>query len=268
MNLELGVARGYEGETKEIKMTPEVLEEFIKHNRIPVNSENLRDRCVDGRYSFADINECPVIAKPGATGGDVMAAFAALNILGKQLTNQAVLDSVINAEGGCDKFCFHTDDHAEHDHAGAGMGCGHMKKAKLEPDSYGVRQEQIDFLFAKLPELLKQSARQEVLHGEHVESAVVVVESEQFGLRPNWQTENGLQEVFVYQKTFHQKQLDELAKRLQEALAAAGEAVEEQDIRKALDEAFALQLGATVKRLADGLPIYTVRISEDEIQIQ
>lgn len=268
MSLELGVAPEMEKPEKELTMSPEVLENFVRHNKIAVTESNLKDRCVDGRYAGIEDTEFPVVSKPGGTAGDVMAAFGALNILGKSLPNEEVLNAVISSVGGTEKFAFHTDESAEHDQAGCGMGCGHMKKALLEPDDYQVTQEQMDFLVSKLPNLLDESAEQVVLSGDHAESAVVVVESEQFGLKPLWQNNGQLEEVFVHQKTLHEKQLDLLAKHLQESLAAAGEVVEEPDLRFALDQAFALQIGATLSRLAKGLPVYLVKITPDEIQIQ
>ncbi len=264
MSLELGFAPERE-QIKEVKMTPEVLENFIQHNKFAVTEANLRDRCVDGRYEG---DELAAISKPGGSAGDVMAAFGAMNLLGKQLQNEVVLNAVISSVGGIEKFAFHTDEGSEHDQAGCGMGCGHMKKAKLEPEDYKVTQDQMDFLFARLPGLLAESAEQVVLNGDHKETAVVVVRSEGYGLAPKRLNEGVLEEAFVYQKTLHEQQLDRLSKQLQEALAAAGEVVEEPEIRHKLDEAFAFQLGATLSRLAKGLPIYEAEILDDETKLR
>ncbi|HMR55178.1 MAG TPA: hypothetical protein PKD34_01130, partial [Candidatus Doudnabacteria bacterium] len=239
MSSDVGFAVGKETQTEKSKMTLEQLEEFVPNNKIPVTEFNFRDRCVDGRYEGDDLSQFPAVSKPGATAGDVLTAFGALNILGKQLLNKQVLEAVVDAEGGINKFCFHTDDHAEQTESGCGMGCGHIKLAKEDPVKYGLTQDQIDFLFAELPSLRDSSATQEILHGDHQESAVVVIQSTEFGLRPLWKQGGSLQEVFVYQKTLHEQQLDKLARKLQELLAASGEVVEEKDIRLALDEAFA-----------------------------
>jgi hypothetical protein len=267
MSSELGLAPSFEKHAKESYMTQERLEEFVQHNKVLVTETNRKGRCVDGRYNGHADEVFPVISKPGATSGDVMAAFGAMNILGKSLPNQAVLDAVIEVEGGPDRFFFHTDEHAEAEEAGCGMGCGHMKKALLEAAEYGLSQDQMDYLFAQLPELLEQSAQQEILQGHHAESAVVIVESEHYGLKPMRYSGDEVQQVFVYQKTLHEQQLDQLARKLQEALAGQGEVVEEPQIRHALDQASALQTGATLARLAKGLPIYVVKLTPERTEI-
>lgn len=267
MSSELGFAPGFEKQAEERNMTPESLEEFVNHNKIAITETNLRGRCVDGRYDGHTDDEFPVIAKPGAASGDVIAAFGALNLLSKSLPHETVLNAVIEVEGGSDKFFFHTDHHAETQEAGCGMGCGHMKKARLDAETYGLTQDQIDYLFTQLPELLEQSAQQVVLQGDHAESAVVIVESEHFGLKPMRKSNDEVQQVFVYQKTLHERQLDLLARKLQEALAETGEVVEEQQIRHALDQAFALQMGATLTALAKGLPFFSVKMTPDHTEI-
>ncbi len=246
-------------------MNKEQLEEFIKANKFPISELNSIARCVDGRYE--GIAAEPAIAKPGADAGDVMAAFGALNLLNLSLPNDVVLHTVVENAGGLTKFCFHTDDHAEHDNAGPGMGCGHMKKASLEPEAYGLKSEQIKYLIGKLPSLIEQHCKQEILHGEHTESAVVVVDSETYGLQPLRRFGTGVESVFVYQKTLHEHQLDKLAKSLQSALAETGVVTEEASIRTALTEAFTKQLMATISRLASGLPVYSVKISDNDIEI-
>lgn len=246
-------------------MTAEQLENFVNSNKFSITDENKLARCVDGRYE--NLDNFPAIAKPGADGGDVMAAFGAINLLGKNLPNEKVLDAVLAAVGGPGKFCFHTDEHSEHDNAGTGMGCGHMKKAKLEPDAYGLKQEQIDFLFDQLPKLVESKAHQEVLKGDHEETAVVVVESDEYSLKPLLRTESGVEEVFVYQKTLHEQQLDQITRNLQEAILETGEVVEESEVATALRDSFATQLTATLSRLAAGLPVYHVKITSDDVVI-
>jgi hypothetical protein len=252
----------------EIKgMNEEQVREFAEANKFFITEGSKKSRCVDGRYD--GLEDFPAIAKPGGDAGDVMTAFGALNAMNLELDNEKVLEAVIEAVGGNENFRFHTDDHAEHDHAGAGMGCGHLKRAALEPDDYGLKQKQIDFIVKQLPHLIESGAHQEVLHGDHAEKAVVVVDSEGYGLKPLLQTEGGLEETFVYQKTLHQAQLDVLARKLQERLAEAGIPIEETEIRTSMDAAFAKQLGATLQRLAKGLPIYTVKIdSEGAVEVQ
>lgn len=239
-------------------MNKEQAQAFVEANKQQITESNKFSRCVDGRYE--NIVDCPLISKPGADVGDVMAAFGALNILQKTLEPQKVVNTVLKATNGATQFYFHTDDHAGEENVG--FGCGHFKQAKNDPTAYGVTQEQMDAVAAALPGLLQQGAHQEVLHGDHAETAVIVVDSENYGVLPLQREGENVNEAFIYQKTLHTKQLDTLANLLQEALAETGEPVESTDIRKALDDAFGKQLTETLKRLADGLPVYVAKIDE------
>lgn len=233
--------------------------EFAEAAKVTLSDTNLKARCVDGRYEGEDVS---MIAKPGGDTGDLMAAFGALNELNIQLDPQVVLDAVLTEINGAVNFQFHTDEHAEHDQAGTGMGCGHLKKAVLEPAAYDLTPEQLQFIAQELPGLLERGAHQEVLRGNHAEQATIVVESEHYGLKPLVRTAEGVTSVFVYQKTVHQQQLDKLARELQEKIAATGRPVEEAAVKQALDKAFGQQLAVTLERLAKDLPVYTVSIDE------
>ncbi|MDQ3018902.1 MAG: hypothetical protein M3Q64_03465 [bacterium] len=251
-------------ETKE--MNKEQIELFAEKAKVKITAASKKSRCVDGRYSGDE--DFPMISKPGGDVGDLMVAFAALKSLHIDLENEQVLAAVVDSVGGVENFQFHTDDHAEHDDAGTGMGCGHLKKATLEPGSYGLNEAQTKFIVEELPKLLAAGAHQEVLHGDHQESAVIVVDSEEYGLKPLVQTADGLQEAFVYQKTLHAQQMDVLVRNMQEKLAAAGKVVESAELIKAFGDAFESQLGATLERLALGLNVYVVSISETgEIEV-
>lgn len=240
-------------------MNLEEAQVFVEMNSQPLTDINQYSRCVDGRYE--GVQNFPMAAKPGADVGDVMAAFGALNILNLTLPNETVLASVVSSIGGTEKFSFHTDDHAEPSQPG--LGCGHIKQALTDPVAYGVTQEQMNFIVEELPKLLEQGAHQEVLHGNHAEQAVVVVDSEKYGVLPLVRVGDNLREAFVYHKTLHTKQLATISNALQEALAASGQVVEEFQIRKALDDAFGKQLGETLKRLANGLPVFTAMIDDE-----
>jgi hypothetical protein len=240
-------------------MNLEEAQTFVEMNSRPITDSNRFSRCVDGRYDA--IKDCPLIAKPGGDVGDIMAAFGALNILNQTVAPEKVLQSVVQNIGDVQHFNFHTDDHAEP--ADIGFGCGHFAQAKNDPTAYGVTQEQMDFIAAQLPLLVEQGAHQEVLHGNHAEQAVVVVDSESYGVLPLIHIGGNLREAFIYQKTIHTDQLNRLAQSLQEVLATDGQVVEEQALRTAIHDAFGKQLTETLKRLAEGLPVYTAMIDAD-----
>mgnify|MGYP007089347195 CR=1 FL=1 len=245
-------------------MNLEEAQVFVEMTSQPLTEFNRQARCVDGRYE--NIQNFPMIAKPGGDVGDVMAAFAALNLLQKSLPNEIVLNAVVSIAGGPQKFSFHTDDHAEPNQPG--LGCGHLKQAVTDPEAFGLTNGQTDFLVAQLPNLLEQGAHQEVLHGNHAEQATIVVDSETHGIMPLIRVGDNVRSAFVYQKTLHTQQLDALGKILQEELAKQGEVIEDHEIRKALDDAFGKQLTEILKRLASNLPVYTAMIdSEGSISI-
>jgi hypothetical protein len=242
-------------------MNLEDAQAFVEMNSKRLEDYNLSSRCVDGRYE--NLKDFPMIAKPGADAGDVMTAFGALNILKATLPSDVVINAVVTAIGGTNKFKFHTDDHSEP--SDLGVGCGHLKQALLDPESYGVTKEQMDYIFSQLPALVEQGAEQVVLHGDHAEQAVVVIDSETHGVIPLIRLGPTVREAFIYHKTLHTQQLDKLVKLLQEALASQGQAVEEFEIRKAVDDAFGKQLAETLKRLASGLPVYTANIDTEGV---
>lgn len=240
-------------------MNLEEAKTFVESNKVVLTEENKIARCVDGRYE--NITNFPMIAKPGGDTGDILAVFGALNILGKELENEKVFELVINNIGGLTKFNFHSDDHA--DPNVPGLGCGHIKQAKLDPSAYGVTQEQIDYIFDQLPELITQGAHQEILHGDHAEQAVIVVDSVTYGVMPLHRgDERSLEEAFIYQKTIHQNQLDELSRKVYSLLQESGDTVTEPQVMEATNEAFGKQLGETLNRLAKDLPVFVATIDD------
>lgn len=237
---------------------------FVEMNSKLISVTNTSSRCIDGRYE--GISDLPMVAKPGGDVGDVMALFCALNFLKISLPNETVVDIVVKSVGGPAHFNFDTDDRTEP--ADVGYGCNHFYEAKTNPENYGVTQEQIDFLGSQLPGLVQQGANQVVLHGNHAEQAVIVVDSETHGVTPLLRLGESLREAFIYQKTLHTQQLDILANQLQEALATAGQVVEQDALRAAIYDASAKQLTETLKLLAKDLPVYTALIdSHGEVSI-
>lgn len=241
-------------------MNNEQVEAFADAAKIKITEGGMKSRCVDGRYEGGE--DIPLKAKPGGDAGDLMVVFGALNKLKLSMENSQVLEIVNDSIGGESNFQFHTDEHAENAHDGVGMGCGHLRRSGQEPDAYGVTPEQMSFIMAELPKLLALGAHQEILKGHHAESAVMVVESEYYGLKPLIHTPEGIREAFIYHKTMHEQQMDKLARMVHEKLAAAGVVIESEVISKAMDESFAEQLGATLFRFARGLPVFTVEIDE------
>lgn len=265
-----GLALGKSFETLEAQeskperqeMNQELALNFVNAQKVALTPENTISRCVDGRYEGA---EMAMVAKPGGDLGDVMALLAAANNLGVKLEVGQAIDLVLEKVGDIAKFQCHTDEHAEHDHAGHGMGCGHFKKSLLNPSVYGLTEEQVKELAERLNILIDKGAHEEVLHGDHAEQAVLVVESDQFGLKPMRQENGELQEVFVYQKGVHDKELKELAHLLKQKIDQQGQGMAEDQVESAVEQAFSTQLQSTLKALAVGLPVFVVKFNESGI---
>lgn len=233
--------------------------EFANSQKVLLTPQNMESRCVDGRYEGENM---PMIAKPGGDIGDAMVLVAAANELGINLEPKEAIEIVVEKVGGVSHFQCHTDEHAEHDQAGHGMGCGHFKKSLLEPNAYGLKPEQAGAFVNEVNIAVEQGAHEEILHGDHAEQAVFVVDSDKYGITPLRRTDGELQESFVYQKGVHQKQLADMAVSLQEAFAKKGVAVELGAVQKAVDDLFGKQLTATLQRLAVGLPMFSITFDD------
>ena len=183
-------------------MTLEQAEKFVHENLYKITEQNNFERCVDGRYNSEQ--ELGAGAKPGGSAGDVLVAFATIKAMNLEVEPEYILKSVVNSLGGPEKFEFHTDQHAEHDHAGSGMGCGHLKHAKNDPESYGLSSEQTEFLFGKFDELKSEGAKQAVLEGDHEEKATIIIDSQDYSLKPMQIMPDGTKlEAFIYQSIQH-----------------------------------------------------------------
>lgn len=231
---------------------------FVEMNSKLLDGTNKYSRCIDGRYE--NTGALAMIAKPGGDVGDVMALFGALNFLKISLPNEAVLAIVVEAVGGAQHFNFDTDDQTEPTDFAA--GCDHFAQARFNPEAYGLTAEQISFISMQLPLLVQQGAKQEVLHGGHAEQAVIVVDSETHSVSPLLHLGENVRATFVYQKTLHTEQLDGLARKLQEALASAGQVIEQDALRTAIYDTSAKQFATTLQLLAKNLPVFTALIDE------
>ena len=237
---------------------------FVQNNIYKIDSSNMLHRCVDGRYDGD--NSLPAIATPGGDAGYIMAGFAAVNSLGLSVNPELVIKATIQACGGVSQFQFHSDEHAEHDHSGTGMGCGHLKQARQDPESYGVTKEQMEFLFGKLPQLIQDGAYEEILQGDHQEQMTLVIDSSNYSIKPNRVNEAGeLEEAFVYQMTLDKVGLEKLSAELFDILSKQNIAIGKDALHKAVIEASDNQRAETLKRLSQGLPRYLVKITESGV---
>lgn len=224
-------------------MKPQTATTFVAENKVLVANPEQRQksRCVDSRYE----EPLAALAKPGGDVGDLLTAFAALNRNHTTADPRQVLELVLDNIGGVAQFHFHTDTEADPNEPG--LGCAHIKYARLYPKEYDLTIEQMDFVLTQLPQLLEHGAKQEVLAGSHNEQAVIVVVSEDYTLKPK-------QTAFVYHKTLDQKRLIDLGTALSTLTGI--------DMIDSVRTAAEQQLEQTLKRVAFNkkLPVYTAVI--------
>jgi len=147
-------------------------------------------------------------------------------------------------------------------------GCGHIKQATLDLESYTITQEQMAFISKQFTLLKKQGAQETVLQGDHGESAVIFVKGN-YGVLPRFKLgrEEGGREgqMFVFHNTFVDARHHILARKLIESKAFELEGgLEEEYVYSVLFDACENHLMETAKRLAKGLPIFEVQFFESK----
>ncbi len=242
-------------------------ERFVKETLYRIDPDaQLECRCVDGR-PFERGEKLSDVARAGGDAGYAMAACAALKLLEEErmvsIPNdmsrvQAVLDAAVKLAGGARYFHFHTDTHA--DPSVAGGGCGHMREAEKEPKAYGLSPDDMPTLRKSLASLLAGGTKQDVLHGDHNERAVFVIETPRFGMMPNAPDRKS---SFIYQKSLDKEKLAAFADILFDDLNLGHvNFISREKFREEIAAASDRQLGATLERLANGLPVFKVKENE------
>ena len=151
------------------------------------------------------------------------------------------------------------------------IGCGHLRLMMKAPDVYGVRRELvIDLLRAFFRALWARSAETEFvpLPGGHDEGAVVNVRVEEplysFTHVPLVSPSCGGTQMFVNHPQVSEYQRAQLVGflRQQEDVIAIS-AAEAEALQTEMRSAAAAQMGATLGKLAAGLPIYEIAFGRD-----
>lgn len=222
----------------------------------------LLSRCIDGRYENNE--QLPALAVQGADAGELALIFATANACGLTLDMDLALKALVDTVGGVKNIQFHTDSHAEKGVILA--GCGHIKQASLDLESYNLTKEQVEFIKEQFMELKKKGAKETVLHGDHAESAVVFVKGN-YGILPRFklgQSDGGREGmIFVFHRSFVDSRHRMLAKKLLELKALGLEGgLGVEYVYTVLSDACENHLLETAKRLAKGLPIYEVQFFE------
>jgi hypothetical protein len=256
---------------KNLILSKEQIQELVAQNRYPVTAKNkFLSRCIDGRYEnklkVGEIN-LAALAIAGADLGELALIFATGNNFGFEVDEEKTFKTLIEVVGGKENFSWHTDNHAD-PKIPAG-GCGHWRQINLDPGAYNLEKDQLAFIREAVTTLVRPHAScyYEVLRGEHLEGAVLLVEGN-YSVMPRsvLQTSEGKMEteVFVYQATLVNQRHKILAAKLIENKAVKlFPGCEAEYLYEALSETGETHLFETSKRLAKGLPIYVVKFKDD-----
>jgi hypothetical protein len=142
------------------------------------------------------------------------------------------------------------------------LGCGHFKQAAKDPSVYGLVEEEIKAINGFLKEAIKKGAKCEILPGEHLEGAVLLVKGDHWSVAPQLISNSEIMEAFVYQKTLDNKRRKILVKHLLPYVKAPF-SVDEEYLYQILSQVTDNQLLETVNRLAKDLPMYEVEFEGD-----
>lgn len=224
----------------------------------------LISRCIDGRYSNTEA--LPALAIQGGDAGELALIFSMANVCGLTLDMEKALQALVNTVGGVKNIQSHTDSHAEKGKVLA--GCGHFKQINSDIESYALTEEQVTFIMTQFADLKKHGAHEEILQGDHKESAVIFLKGD-YGLFPQFKLgrEEGGKEgqLFIFHNSFVDARHRILAHKLIEAKALEFEGgLEEEYIYSSLSDTCENHLMETAKRLAKGLPIYEVTVFESK----
>lgn len=239
------------------------IQELVSKNKYKVNHKTkFLSRCIDGRYENSQ--NLPALAFPGADVGELALIFATANSYGFEVDKKKVLESFLKVIGGEENFRLHTDSHADDKIPAA--GCGHWKQVNLDPKAYNLEKDQIDFIKKTITTFVRPS-QSCILEGDHLEGAVLLVRGD-YGVLPQFdiKTDQGVihVQVFVYHQTLVDQRHRQLAQELVKNKGVIFKDGEDEEwLYNALSDVSEDHLMETAKRLAKGLPIYSVVFEKD-----
>lgn len=237
----------------ESQNTLEQATSFVRRNVIPAR---VGRKCVDGRYQLAT-EDSGLIARPGGDAGYVEVLLALNKKFNLGLGPEQCFDKVYEAVTANDgTFYMHTDHHtleADTEPLSDKIGCGHLAKA-TNPElasGYQVDPAEVKAVIKYAKKGLQEGKKIKIvdLPGDHKEEWVFVVEGQDKTINPSDSQQMG----FVYDLTRDQQFIEnELFPKLNL------EKVTVEDFLAISD----IQLKATLKNLASGLPIIKVNVDQ------
>ncbi len=228
--------------------------DFVKANKVRAKKGFI---CVDGRYS-SGYETAGMLARPGGNFRGIMVLLALRKKLG--LTVGRAVDKAVEAvENMGITFNMHTDNHVDPDDLDA-IGCGHIAKAADPKHAKDYKVDPDDVKKALMYLRIKLEGRKYYhmveLSGDHKEKGVLIIDSTRYTVN-HFDPKRG-EMFFVFDKVRDDEFLRNLYDHLKISKLSYGDFVKYSD----------LQLQATLKNLAHGLPIYKVKLDGHEPEVE
>lgn len=242
----------------------EEVQQLVAENRYKVTTDHkFTSRCIDGRYH--NKKDLAPVGIPGADAGDLALIMATGNSYGFEVDLDKAYKTLAEMVGGEKNLQFHTDLHAKQETVLG--GCGHFKQMTINPKAYHLEKDQVEFVKKKFGQAKKKGAEEIVLHGEHMEEAVLLL-SGPYSVYPRFNLDtdegNAEVEVFIYHQGLSHERYKILAEKLIKNKAVKlYNGLDHEYLYQALSETAENHLMETAKRLAKGLPIYQVKFKDD-----
>lgn len=238
---------------------------FVRENARDMLSDGKfsakRWACVDGRIVENDNR----FTAPGGALGIKYAVIGGLQAYEKKHGSVGIefdrLSKAIESVFG--GMSFHTDTHAIHNgKTRISAGCGHCNGALEMAEEYGL-EHYSHLLEAHIDELKDRGISPEILSGSHNEKAVFVIAQSIDGksLALSGTGQDGWQAFICHLEDW----LEVVASLACKVVECASVEVNEVRLCKYIKAAAKRQLGVTLRRLAEGLPVYCVSRNEDGI---
>ncbi len=254
--------------------------DLVLANRYLLSGNKFLSRCIDGRYeeklktqmSNSKINNysLPALALPGADLGQLALIFATGNAFGFAVNREKAFKALVKIIGGEENFHFHTDDYHFQKNNRLSLsnflGCGHWQQIQLDPKTYNLEDDDIQFINSILTAVAKKIEKPVILEGDHQEGAILIVKGV-YGIYPKFfiTTEEGRKsvQVFIYHKTFIDERHRLLVKTLiEEKAVELYPGCDEEYLYQVLSEEGENHFFETIKRLAKSLPLFQVEFKE------
>ncbi|HNW71560.1 MAG TPA: hypothetical protein PKZ36_02320 [Candidatus Paceibacterota bacterium] len=229
------------------------LREFIKENSYEF-SDGFEPKgnsigCIDDRADEPGSQE--KIALPGGGLGILFSVFNCISLLKKKYGENIKVDiekisqEVENITG----ISIHTDEkNVQENNPVLCGGCGHcsgmLKNHDLSDDFHSFT------LNSYLPKLKEEGVQPVVYRGSHNADGVVIIEDLKTGLR----SKSSKGQVFVYNKNWHHKILEEASKVIFENLKGEIPGLKQEEVSSTLLTQAEKELEKTIDHLASSLP--------------